>query len=148
MSNISKPITKRTVNDWIEEQVQENVPRWLIYKHLSSLQSLTDELDEIQVYYNAMSSLEDIMVDRNIQGIALEKEGKKELAIPLYEANVSDHFDGSHPYERLRIIYTYGNDYHNAIRICEAYINNVGIDAALCDSYLSKIVKLKEKINR
>lgn len=71
-------------------------------------------------------------VDRNLKGIALEKEGKVDAAIALYEANIVAQFDGSHPYERLRIIYAKRKDWDDAIRVCRAYIQyGQALDLAL-----------------
>jgi hypothetical protein len=61
-------------------------------------------------------------VDRNLNGIALEKEGNIDAAIALYEANIAARFDGTHPYERLRIIYSKQKCWDDAIRVCRAYI--------------------------
>ena len=44
-------------------------------------------------------------VDRNLMGKRLEKEGKIREAKALYEANISEDFEGSFPYRRLAIIY-------------------------------------------
>jgi tetratricopeptide (TPR) repeat protein len=63
-----------------------------------------------------------IMVERNLQGKDMEKAGRIEEAIALYEANVRDRFDGTHPYDRLRILYTREKQYDDAIRVCEAYV--------------------------
>jgi|SRR6266545_148047 len=60
--------------------------------------------------------------DRNLKGIALEKEGNVDAAIALYEANITAQFPGTHPYERLRIIYTKQKRWDDAIRVCRAYI--------------------------
>ncbi len=62
------------------------------------------------------------MVDRNLAGIHLERSGAIDRAIVLYEANVAESFIGSHPYERLRILYTKQHDYANALRVCRAYL--------------------------
>ena len=67
---------------------------------------------------------EDVMVDRNVDGIALEKKNDIQGAVQLYELNVRDKFDGSHPYERLRIIYSGQERWLDAIRVCEAYIKH------------------------
>jgi hypothetical protein len=44
-------------------------------------------------------------VQRNVMGIDLEAQGLIDNAIACYEPNVSDGFDGNHPYDRLAIIY-------------------------------------------
>jgi tetratricopeptide (TPR) repeat protein len=66
--------------------------------------------------------IEDIVVSRNLKGIEHEKAGRVAKAVELYEANVADRFDGSHPYDRLRVIDTRDGKFEDAIRICEAYI--------------------------
>ena len=74
----------------------------------------------------AVHRIEDIFVSRNLKGKGYEKSGKIAKAKELYEANVRDLFLGSHPYERLRIIYTRERQYANAIRICETYMKLLG----------------------
>ncbi|WP_416151140.1 hypothetical protein ACM26V_09295 [Salipaludibacillus sp. HK11] len=44
-------------------------------------------------------------VDRNLKGKELEKEGKIDEAMSLYWENVNENFEGSHPYNRLAVIY-------------------------------------------
>lgn len=63
-----------------------------------------------------------IMVQRNLNGREFEQQGDLPAAIALYEGNLADQFDGSHPYERLRIIYNRQKDYANALRVCRAYL--------------------------
>lgn len=62
------------------------------------------------------------MVDNNLNGIELEKNGKVDEAVKLYEKNVSMGFDGNHPYDRLAIIYRKNKDYDNEIRVLEQAI--------------------------
>ena len=62
------------------------------------------------------------MVERNNKGIAREKAGDITAAVRLYEANIRDRFDGTHPYNRLRIIYARQKRYDDAIRVCQAYL--------------------------
>jgi len=57
------------------------------------------------------------MVNRNLKGIELEKKGNIEDAIKLYEKNVTDEFDGTHPYKRLAIIYRKKGQIEDEIRI-------------------------------
>ena len=62
------------------------------------------------------------MVDNNLNGIELEKNGKVDEAVKLYEKNVSMGFEGNHPYDRLAIIYRKNKDYDNEIRVLEKAI--------------------------
>ena len=60
----------------------------------------------IEKYRKELSKIENNWVNRNLKGIKLEKEGKIDKAIKLYEKNIEEEFDGSHPYTRLAIIYS------------------------------------------
>ena len=44
------------------------------------------------------------IVENNLRGIELEKAGRTDEAVALYEQNVAACFDGSHPYNRLALI--------------------------------------------
>lgn len=58
-----------------------------------------------------------MQAERNNKGIALEKEGRVEEAIILYEANIAERFVGSHPYNRLSVIYHKQKSYENERRV-------------------------------
>jgi hypothetical protein len=73
-------------------------------------------------------------VNRNLKGTEYEKAGEDGKAIRLYEANVKDGFDGSHPYERLRILYSERGREKDVKRVCEAFIRH-GHDTALIAKY-------------
>src|SRR5690606_22594299 len=55
-----------------------------------------------------------------------EKVGQTDEAIALYEANLRDEFSGTHPYERLRILYAERKDWDNAVRVCLAAMHALG----------------------
>lgn len=57
------------------------------------------------------------LLNRNIKGTKHEKEGRIDLAIKLYEKNISENFEGKHPYDRLAIIYRKQKDLENEIRV-------------------------------
>lgn len=61
-------------------------------------------------------------VDRNILGKAYEKQGRLDDAIRLYEKNINSEFEGDHPYERLRIIYSRQKRYDDVVRVLEQAI--------------------------
>ncbi|HUW19504.1 MAG TPA: hypothetical protein VMW16_09395 [Sedimentisphaerales bacterium] len=61
----------------------------------------------------------DKQVNRNLKGIALEKKGYIDKAAELYEQNVSENFEGNHPYDRLAIIYRKRNQIDDEIRVLE-----------------------------
>lgn len=68
-------------------------------------------------------TLNKVMIDRNVNGQAFEKAGQIDKATELYEANIADRFIGTHPYDRLRVIYSRRKRYTEAIRVCKAFVN-------------------------
>lgn len=60
-----------------------------------------------------------VAVQRNLQGIEYEKQGLVDKAIMLYEENIEDFFEGSHPYQRLAIIYRKQKNYEDERRVLE-----------------------------
>lgn len=69
-----------------------------------------------------MSNNFDDQVNRNVMGKRLEKEGKFLEAISLYEANITENFEGSFPYRRLAILYRKRNLLSEEIRVLEKAI--------------------------
>lgn len=143
MPELRRPVNEKSLAAWVNEQIKQGTPRWPLYLRLSKMQIESDNVDEMNAFSKVMASIENMLVDRNLKGRELEKMGKVDEAITLYEANIADQFDGSHPYDRLRIIYESCDEYANAIRVCEAYINNGGHDEKLRKSFQLKIAKLK-----
>jgi tetratricopeptide (TPR) repeat protein len=62
------------------------------------------------------------LFERNEKAIALERAGRIDDAIALYEANIADMFDGNHPYDRLRVLYSQRKQYAEALRVCQRFI--------------------------
>ncbi|MFP4344262.1 MAG: hypothetical protein ACLFU8_06195 [Anaerolineales bacterium] len=65
----------------------------------------------------------DVLAERNSAATHEEKNGSLTKALRLYEACIADAFQGTHPYDRLRIIYTREKQLDDAIRVCETYLN-------------------------
>ena len=143
---------KKEVDDWIKSMKISNTPLCVIWYKLNAklseiLNTDDSDIQMMSAYHDATSKIQDILVDRNLKGIEYEKAGAKAKAIRLYEANVTDFFDGSHPYERLRIIYTSKKKYSEAIRICNAFIvNDMANNLKLKEKYIRVIKDLTEKI--
>lgn len=94
-------------------------------------------------------TMENKMVNNNIKGKALEKEGKIEQAIELYEFNVKNRFEGNHPYDRLAIIYHKSKQYEKECEVLEKAIDVFEND--IPDSRPDKIKKLskfKERLEK
>ena len=80
------------------------------------------EPNEKLAFINEANRISDLLVERNLQGIKLERAGEIEKAIELYEQNIKDLYLGSHPYDRLSAIYIQRNQYEDGIRVCRAYL--------------------------
>lgn len=120
----TKP-AKRTEKDlllWANDQVSQGVPRQIIWDCLMNWDNEKLSLEEKESSMKVASHILNIMVDRNLNGIALEKQGLVDKAIALYEENVSDLFDGDHPYDRLRVIYSKQKRFPEAIRVCKTFV--------------------------
>ena len=62
---------------------------------------------------------------RNLNtGRALEMSGRVDEAVGYYETAVSDQMSTRFPYEHLRIIYRRREQYDDALRICQAALQN------------------------
>lgn len=91
----------------------------------------------------------EIQVNRNIKGIDLEKSGQLDKAITLYEENVREGFEGSHPYNRLAIIYKKQGRLNEEIRILDIAVT-VFTEIAIkgrSDGEL-KLKKFKERLEK
>lgn len=95
---------------------------------------------------NSSSEPSKDMVDNNLRGMGFEKQKNIEAAIRLYEYNIEHGFNGSHPYERLVIIYRRMKDYDNEIRIIKSALrlySNHAIAREWYEKRLNKAEKLK-----
>lgn len=72
---------------------------------------------------STINSKLDKVLELEEKAIGLEREGKLEEAKQLYWQIVSMGFEGSFPYERLRIIYAKQGDLNGAIKACQAYVD-------------------------
>lgn len=61
-------------------------------------------------------------VKANLDGAEAEKNGDIDTAIMLYERNVAERFDGSHPYKRLATIYRKQKRYADEVRVLRTAI--------------------------
>jgi tetratricopeptide (TPR) repeat protein len=141
-----KKKSKAQILNWAQEQMEKGISRQDICTQLLNIDRSKMSVEEMQAYSEAEHDLFGVMVNRNLLGESLEKEGRTDEAINLYEQNVMDKFIGTHPYERLRIVYTKRKDFENAIRICQAYIKlphqNNGKKTKFED-YLKKLLEKK-----
>lgn len=66
---------------------------------------------------------ETLQMARNLAGKELESKNHIDAAIALYEANVSEGFNGNHPYDRLSVIYRKHGLIIEEIRVLEKAIS-------------------------
>ncbi|WP_195454764.1 tetratricopeptide repeat protein [Turicibacter sanguinis] len=83
----------------------------------------------------------------NEKGIEYERVGDIDNAIVCYEANITNGFDGSHPYKRLAIIYRKKKDYINEIRVLEkaieSYHCNKAYNVKTYEEFKVRLIKAK-----
>lgn len=147
-NEIKKYDSKENVAEWVKAQRASGIPLMELWRELMKNVGQTDELELMEAYMMAAQEIEDVVVSRNLNGKEYESDGDESKAIILYEANLKDRFDGSHPYERLRIIYSRHKRYEDVIRICQSYIDYGQHDPKLKTKYEEIIDKLREKSSR
>ena len=72
---------------------------------------------------------------RNDEGLEMERQGRPDEAISLYEANLSEGCDTSITYHRLAILYRGRTDYDNEVRVLEKALGMVGHSAGRLASF-------------
>lgn len=80
-------------------------------------------------------------VERNLKAMEYEESGNIQEAIKLYEKNVAEEFDGTHPYQRLFDLYVELDQTEDVIRILEKGIHI--LDGVKADDYTDKCDQLK-----
>lgn len=81
-----------------------------------------NELKTTNAIVNVNHMVSDSQLNRNLKGIELEKDGKVDQAIKLYEMNIKENFVGNRPYDRLAIIYRKNKQFDDEIRVLEKAI--------------------------
>lgn len=147
----STPITRKSVQTWVDQQLEAGVPHQYIYDDLFHRpDGMAFEVYKIR--YNVSDDIFGLMVDRNTKGRELEKAGLVNQAIALYEANVDDRHMAPFSYKRLRIIYTKQKRYADALRVCQIYLsemdNHKNIKQSKRDEWENHRRKLMEKVGQ
>lgn len=147
----SKSIVKPTsqgassrIAELVKARKASNTPLMDIYVELNQLSKNSNDLALLEACSKATSRIEDTTVERNLRGKDYEKTGETQKAIRLYELNLADHFDGSHPYERLRILYKSLGKNADVVRVCNAFIEFGGNDPDLKKKYEKIISELSK----
>lgn len=84
-------------------------------------------------------------VERNLQAIEYEKSGDIDKAVELYELNVEESFDGTHPYERLSEYYLNLGQKEDLMRILEKALTVFeGVEQSDCQHKHTQLEKFKQ----
>lgn len=160
-NRLGKHVSEPELRRWAENQIKKGIPRQKVCtdvmakfdharpdpKNLGNMQKVTEHN---QACLSVERAIIQTMIDRNAKASQLEKSGKIEQAISLFEESVRDQFAGTVPYDRLRIMYTKQKRYEDAILVCQAYIDNPHLKGAGKTEgkkfFREKISKIKEKM--
>lgn len=84
-------------------------------------------------------------VERNLKAMEYEEQGETEKAIRLYEKNVSEEFDGTHPYQRLCDLYFNLDKTEDMLRILEKAIRVFeGAASGDCTDKQNQLMRFKQ----
>lgn len=136
---------------WAVKQAQDSQHDTLFWKQLATrliddrLKLGNNPLVPIGQYAIDWPGAMELLTNRNNRGIDFEKNKNIDAAIEIYELGVADAFFGTHPYDRLRIIYSRQKWYSDAVRVCRAYLSlpdrEFGQDKAHFENHLSKLLE-------
>ena len=148
---VEKKAIEQWQQNWVIEQVKGSNHPETFWKKVAiqlingRLQIENNPLVPIGRYAFDWPGAMEFLVNRNNRGIVLGKSNNVEAAIEIYELGIADAFFGTHPYDRLRIIYGKKKRFKDAIRICRAYLalpdRTHGQDKAHFKHHLSKLLK-------
>jgi len=111
--------------------------------------NLNNKVDDniIETYDSNKRNLFEKSVENNLTGRELEKSGKIDEAIELYERNVSNRFEGNYPYDRLAIIYRKRRDYDNEIRVLRTAVEVFENNQSMRKDISPKIDRFKKRLD-
>ena len=108
-----------------------------------------DDLDIDMQEYRKQEKIFAKQVERNYKGIELEKQGRVDEAIELYEQNIEENFEGSHPYTRLATIYNKKKRKDDEIRVLKRAIYVFeNIIPSMRGDKSPKLEKYKERLRK
>lgn len=127
--------------------MESNIPLGRRYREINAeLDNLEFGSGQWMKLYSEQNRIEAIIVERNLKGRELEKQGKIEAAIKLYERNVADEVDTPFPYIRLAIIYRKQKRPEDEIRILEKAIEIFTCLGANVADWQKQLSKAKQKL--
>lgn len=136
-------LSREHVVRWAETHLRDGTQRSIVRRRLEEVrtslesfcegQGLGREPDLTDCVESAIETLDQVQEELRAQTVAsinkairLEEDGSVDEAIVLYEGIVSEGYEGTLPYERVRILYAERKEYRKAIRACEAATRLLG----------------------
>lgn len=117
--------TKITRLDLAKEKLQELEKLCLkcTYIEISNLPDIQNNIDQLEMEF--LEKKYRLAYENNFSGDLLEKEGKIEDAIGVYEKSVSENVDTPFTYRRLAIIYSKKKLFDDEKRIIQMALKNI-----------------------
>ena len=106
--------------------------------------------EKYKLKYEEMKSFDKLSYHENLKGMEYEKDKNIEKAIEHYEKSINYNFSGSHPYNRLAILYRKNKDYDNEIRVLRKAIEIYEVieKVAQNESQNIKLDKFRERLDK
>jgi tetratricopeptide (TPR) repeat protein len=145
----------RILNSLVSKYPGDHKKLFLIYSEMAEL--VASEWKDPTIYLeqaaryspNRMAFLQrhqdpiDAMILKSDEASELERSGKIDEAIEVYELLLKHQYPHPGPYERLRILYSKQKKYRQAIRACEAFIK---VQKRAAPQYPEQVQKFAEWI--
>ena len=131
--------------NFTQEEIEEELKDYIDFLNTQG----PKEIERLTKEYEEEERLRKKLSNNYFNGKKLEKEGKIDEAIELYEENIKLNDTAESSYWRLAVIYRKRRDYPNEIRVCEKYIKIAKDkifynDVEKFEKRLEKAKKLKE----
>lgn len=110
--------------------------------------SAIERIEKAKMKYNMQAERMSACADRNNHGLELEKNGKIDEAIAVYEDNIADGYPATHSFERLMVLYRKSKDYKQEKRVIKRACTVFKKHPSLFNKYMSRLEKVETLINK
>lgn len=123
---------------------------WAVEDAAGYVITTIDELERMEnklAEYESKSRALARCAELNNKGIELEKQGKIDAAIAIYEQNISgDCYPASHSFDRLRILYRKRKDYDNMVRVIKREGEVFGLSQSAINDKINRYLGVKDGV--
>lgn len=123
---------------------------WAVEDAAGYVITTIDELERMEnklAEYESKSRAHARCAELNNKGIELEKQGKIDAAIAIYEQNISgDCYPASHSFDRLRILYRKRKDYDNMVRVIKREGEVYGLSQSAINDKINRYLGVKDGV--